>query len=158
MLRKVPWALAAAQTLWRLTRPRFSAGAVAVVVNERNGILLVEHVLHPHTPWGLPGGWVERGEDPEDTLHRELMEELGLKIEVGPIVALKRSYDHHLDAAYLCRPIGEVGALSAEILDHRWMTIDEMPRLHRFHQYAVDQAVALLHHALGVSLWQHSPD
>jgi 8-oxo-dGTP pyrophosphatase MutT (NUDIX family) len=104
-VRKVPFTVALAQALWRLTRPRFSVGAVGVVFNDLDEVLLVEHVFHPHFPWGLPGGWVERGEDPRDAVRRELREELELEVEVGNVVSVELAFARHLDLAFvLCMP------------------------------------------------------
>jgi len=36
--------------------------------------------------WELPGGKVEPGEQPRDSLHREIREELGVEIELGATV------------------------------------------------------------------------
>jgi ADP-ribose pyrophosphatase YjhB (NUDIX family) len=73
------WLLALAV---RLFAPRHYVGAAGVVFNEMGQILLIEHVFRAHFPWGLPGGWVEHGETPAETVRREVEEELGLRIEV----------------------------------------------------------------------------
>ena len=70
----------------RLFAPRHHVGAAAVVFNKAGQVLLVEHVFRPNYNWGLPGGWVEPGEDPADTIRRELKEELGLAIEVKQLL------------------------------------------------------------------------
>lgn len=35
-----------------------------------------------HNAWQLPGGGVEFGEKPEETLHREIKEEIGAEIKI----------------------------------------------------------------------------
>lgn len=61
--------------------------AYAVVV--RNGQVLLAQ-LSESTPrpgdWTLPGGGVEHGEHPRDAVVREVHEETGLAVEVGPLL------------------------------------------------------------------------
>tara|TARA_Y100000588_G_C14142378_1_gene876674 strand:+ start:112 stop:609 length:498 start_codon:yes stop_codon:yes gene_type:complete len=49
-----------------------------------NQLLLVRRAVDPGKGmWGLPGGFIERGETPEMGAHRELLEETNLKGEVS---------------------------------------------------------------------------
>ncbi|MFI5166798.1 MAG: NUDIX hydrolase [Thermoanaerobaculales bacterium] len=59
---------------------RWTVGALGSITKE-NQLLLVRRSFAPHQ-WGLPGGYVEEGEAPEQALLRELEEEGG----VAPIV------------------------------------------------------------------------
>jgi ADP-ribose pyrophosphatase YjhB (NUDIX family) len=139
-LRRNPWLVNLGRQTWRLRQARFTLGAVAVVINTSDELLLVEHVFHPYFPWGLPGGWVDRGESPMQTVQRELLEELELAVEVGPLLHVSVELPGHLDLAYLCTATGPVGKLSAELLAHRWIHLDDLPPLHRFQQVAIQAA------------------
>lgn len=53
----------------------------AVVVRSAMGILMLKrHGAHGAGTWGLPGGWVEPGEDPAAAAKREAWEEVGLQV------------------------------------------------------------------------------
>ena len=87
---------------------------------------------------------MDRGEDPQTTIARELGEELELSVKVGPVVALERSEGNHLDIAFLCRSDGSVGHLCEELLNYRWVLPDQLPEIRRFHRKAISEALALV--------------
>lgn len=102
------WLLALLVRVWV---PRHYVGAVGAIFNEAGQVLLLEHVFRPHYPWGLPGGWVERGENPADTVRREIEEELRLWVEVKQLVLCqvqggglpKNTTPSGLGLVYYCR-------------------------------------------------------
>jgi len=142
-VRKVPLLVIGARWLWRLARPKFSMGVVGVMFNESGEVLMVEHVFHPYLPWGLPGGWVERHEDPAATLRRELLEELALDADIGHILAVENVTGTHVDLAYLCYPRSGIGTLSYELLAYRWIDPTQLPPTHNFHRAAIQRAQQL---------------
>jgi len=132
--------------VWLIRRmtPAFLVGVVGVVLNERGEILLLEHVFHRVYPWGLPGGWMDRGESPDQTLRRELREEVELEIEIGELLAIEPDDDSHsLQFGYLCRALGQPGRLSYEILSARWVSPDDLPvPLPPFHHALIARGVS----------------
>lgn len=94
-------------------------GVGAVIIDEGK-VVLVKRRFEPLAgQWSLPGGRLELGETLEAGLAREMLEETGLEIEVGPVVDVfdrilldpeRKVRYHYVLIDYLCRPVG--GALT----------------------------------------------
>lgn len=74
-----------------MPRPTTPAVAVDVVIElvDRPGrpIVLIER-KHPPPGWALPGGFVDVGETVEAAAVREMREETGLDVELGPLLGV----------------------------------------------------------------------
>jgi 8-oxo-dGTP diphosphatase len=65
-------------------RPIVGVGAVIV---EDGKVVLIKRKYEPlKGHWSLPGGIVEIGETLETALTREMLEETGLRVDVGPVI------------------------------------------------------------------------
>ena len=103
----------------------------AAIIESEGHILLARR--RPDVPypdlWEFPGGKVEDGEDPKDCVIREIMEELGMEIDVISIydvVYFQYPERDVLVLAWLCTwTSGEVRNL--EVADHRWVKPAEIP-------------------------------
>lgn len=61
-------------------RPLILVGAVTVIIDKENRVLLQKRKANFTGTWGLPGGLMELGESTEDTARREVLEETGLTV------------------------------------------------------------------------------
>ena len=112
----------------RMTVPRHRTGVALVGFNSDGRILMLHHVFHPFAPWGLPGGWLEKGEAPADCAIRELREETGLTAELGPIIyTTYEPAPAHIGIAYLATINGDALELSGEIIDADWFEPTSLP-------------------------------
>ncbi|HEV2358378.1 MAG TPA: NUDIX hydrolase [bacterium] len=93
----------------------FIVGAVAIIENGEGGVLLARHTYRRDAPWALPGGWVQRGEDPSNTIVREILEETGLTVEVLAPLAVQRESPRHLTIVYSARLAGGTFRASVEV-------------------------------------------
>jgi 8-oxo-dGTP pyrophosphatase MutT (NUDIX family) len=136
--------------------PSHHVGAVGVVFNDAGEVLLLEHVFRPNYKWGLPGGWVERNENPADTVRREFEEEVGLQVEVRGLLLCRvqgnepqSSVPSGLGLAYYCRLVRDEDAFDLkipspetyEILSAKWIAPQEIEwRLSPLEQQAITLA------------------
>ena len=94
-------------------RPIVGVGAVIV---EAGKVVLVKRRYEPLAGrWSLPGGTLEVGETLETGVAREMREETGLDVEVGPVIEVfdriildadRRVRYHFVLVDYVCWPVG----------------------------------------------------
>src|SRR2546423_9783284 len=64
-----------------LSQTKFTVTAGAIVEDGEGRVLLLKHVFRVGSGWGIPGGFITEGEQPDEAVRRELREEVGLEIE-----------------------------------------------------------------------------
>lgn len=115
--------------IW-LLQPKYNVGAMAVSLNDDGNFLLVRHRLRETSDWTFPGGLLERGESPAETLTRELKEETGYDVEIGALLAAEPGTRWHLDLWYAARVHGGRFALDRrELLDAGFFPYAELSSL-----------------------------
>ena len=95
------------------SRPIVGVGAVVVTAG---GVVLIRRRYEPLAGrWSLPGGTLEIGESLEAGVAREILEETGLEVRVGPVIEVfdriirdedSRVRYHFVLVDYLCWPVG----------------------------------------------------
>jgi 8-oxo-dGTP pyrophosphatase MutT (NUDIX family) len=132
------------------TRPLLLPGAIVLVVDAMQGILLQQRL---DGSWGLPGGVMELGESCEETARREIFEEAGLTLGALELVGVISGEDQHIfcsngdevysvTVAYATREFtGELVVDFTESLAMRFFAPDELPRteMTRNARYVVDK-------------------
>ena len=110
----------------RRLQPKFTVSVTGIVTNDRGEVLLLDHLLRPHSGWGPPGGFVERNEQPEAALRREIKEETTLDLADIRLIR-SRTFKRHIEIVFTATAVGEARAVSREIRSLRWFNIDSMP-------------------------------
>jgi 8-oxo-dGTP pyrophosphatase MutT (NUDIX family) len=124
--------------------------AKAIIIRDGKFLCLKD----PKNIWELPGGRVEFGENMEDVLKRELLEELGFKnvtIDEDPISAWTFTWQNEVKSiqfillTYVCStdedPINE----NAEWVEYAWFSKDEVENsnMKEGYKYAVKKYLQL---------------
>ena len=105
----------------------------AVVQNAAGALLLVQRRFAPEKgKWGLPGGFLDAGEDPKRAAEREALEETGLVVEASELLdVLHNREPGGASIVILYRATAKGGALEADddAADARYFALDALPEL-----------------------------
>ena len=128
--------------LIRISQKKFTASCAAIITNEKREVLLLEHVLRPASGWGIPGGFMEYGEQPEQAICRELREETGLELENVRLYRA-RVVKRHIEFIFRAEARGEPQILSREILKAGWFETAEMPeKMNRVQKSLIEKVLS----------------
>jgi len=115
--------------LW-CANQRFLIGVVGLLWDDEGRLLLARHSYLPAPGWSLPGGWLAADESFEEGVARELAEELGMAVEVGPLVAWTRQRTpRHFTLGFHCWLRSGTFRPSAEIIEARYFGPEQAVRL-----------------------------
>ena len=119
--------------------PEHPIVGVAAIALRDDQVLLVQRGREPAKGlWGLPGGMLELGETLAEGVRREVLEECGVEIEVGPLVGVfepmqrddaGRLRYHYVVLDYLARYVGGELQAADDADDARWVSPAELERL-----------------------------
>ena len=113
----------------RILRPRYQVAVAAIIFDEEGRILLLKHTYRKFE-WGLPAGGLEHGEKPEDAVVREFHEETGLEIRVEKMLMATSTAEYpHVSLIYLCRVAGGEFRPSLEVSEMRYFGTDQLPAM-----------------------------
>jgi mutator protein MutT len=127
-------------------------GVGAVIVHEGRVVLVKRRYEPLAGQWSIPGGAVEIGETLEACVVREMLEETGFDVEVGPVVEVldrithddaSRVLYHFVLVDYLCWPIGGELRAGTDVAEAVLVDPSELA------EYALtDKAMAVIERAL----------
>ena len=114
-------------------RPVVGVGGIVI---DGGRVLLVRRGHEPlKGEWSVPGGVVEIGETLRAAVAREVEEETGLRVDVGPIVDVLdriridpdgRARYHYVLVDFVCRPNSGTLACASDADDVAWAPLDTL--------------------------------
>ena len=126
----------------RVAHTRFTVTAGALIFNQAGQILLLKHRFRAGSGWGLPGGFLEAGEQPLEALRRELREELALEVaDVEIFTARSFRKPKQVEVLFRAQADGSLTPRTMEVERAEWFSLDALPEgLPRDQRRLVEQA------------------
>lgn len=122
-----------------MQKPQFKkdhviTSVVAVIVNDDGEVLLTRRSIPPFLgEWVMPGGKIDLGEQIVRALKREVLEEVGLSVEVQNLldvfehVTPGEEHYHFVILYYRCRPLSsEIIHNELEVAEARWVPPEKL--------------------------------
>jgi 8-oxo-dGTP diphosphatase len=128
---------------WHLAQAvnaRFLLGVAGIITDDAGRLLLFKHTYRRSHPWGMPGGWMQGGESPLQTLEREVLEESGLVVTADRLLLLGTTRDRpKLEFVVGGRLVSGTFRPSLEVSEMGWFAANEYPPLAVFHHLILNQ-------------------
>lgn len=138
-----------------LINPHFLLGVAGIITDEQGRLLLFHHTYRRSHPWGMPGGWMSKGESPLETLEREVHEESGLQVRAERLALIGVTRDRPKFEFVVCgKLVGGTFQASREVDQMGWFAPDQYPALAPFHQHILQQWRDQPNHEVG---WYEAP-
>ena len=114
----------------RMFRPKFRAAVAAMIFDEQGRILLFKHTYRKFE-WGLPAGGLEYGEQPESAVVREFFEESGIQIKVEKLLLAESSKEdqRNISLIFLCTIVNGTFRESFEISEMKYFDVNDLPQM-----------------------------
>lgn len=104
--------------------------AICVVPRDNKVLMIRRGTDLGYGLWGLPGGYVDRGEVVENAAAREVWEETGLEVKTGSMIGLfSEPGDPVMVAVYVAEETGGTLEAGPEALEVGFFSIDALPEL-----------------------------
>lgn len=113
--------------LW-LVHDKFMVGVAGVVRDADGRVLLLRHRFWKSYGWGLPSGYMERGETPEEALAREIREETGYEIKDVKPLRLAGGFKTRIEVYFEAKIAGGTRAIDGkEVITAAFFRPDALP-------------------------------
>src|SRR2546427_5421079 len=126
---------------------RFLVGVTGLGIDATGQVLVGRHRFGA-PQWRFLGGFLPPRERVEDALSREIREETGLAVEVGPVLEVVTGYRwERVEIVFAYRVSGGTAVLTSEIEELRSFAPDPLPEVR------ADQRGLIERHAAAASAW-----
>ncbi len=103
------------------------------MIEDRGRVLLVKRDIDPGRGlWGLPGGFVDWDEHPEQAMIRECREEVGVDVEpleLLTVLHILQEDEGIVGLYYRARLVGGIPVAADEVQEVGWFTPERLPPL-----------------------------